>query len=176
MRQDFKGGQRFAFQHFQKCAAAGALGVVAIVSGPTGEVVAINTPVTMKLGIPVLQVGDKERKRFDAALAATQTGKLIIEGPGGVRTGRNTIARSGSAGPWVMISTPQSGWFTCGGERGPGIAMLPMGPKAGVMLLPFGTFGDGAASIKSKDMMVGMQAGAMGYKVAEVLAANAGKA
>jgi hypothetical protein len=108
---------------FQKCAAAGALGVVAIVSGPTGEVVAINTPVTMKLGIPVLQVGDKERKRFDAALAATQTGKLIIEGPGGVRTGRNTIARSGSAGPWVIISTPQSGWFTCGGERGPGIAM-----------------------------------------------------
>ena len=108
---------------FQKCAAAGARGVVAIMSGPTGEVVAINTPVAMTLGIPVLQVGEKERKRLDASMDATQTGKLIIEGPGGARTGKTTIARSGDTGPWVIISTPQSGWFTCGGERGPGIAM-----------------------------------------------------
>lgn len=108
---------------FQRCAAAGALGVVAVVSGPSGEVVAINTPVKMTLGIPVLQVGEKERKRLEAAISDTPTGKLIIEGPGGVRTGRNTVARMGDAGPWVIISTPQSGWFTCGGERGPGIAM-----------------------------------------------------
>ena len=108
---------------FQKCAAAGALGVIAVVSGPTGEVVAINTPVKMTLGIPVLQVGEKERKRFEAAMYGAQTAKLIIEGPGGTRTGKTTIARSGDAGPWVIISTPQSGWFTCGGERGPGIAM-----------------------------------------------------
>ena len=108
---------------FQRCAAAGALGVVAIVSGPSGEIVAINTPVKMTLGIPVLQVGEKERKRLEAAMAGAATAKLIIEGPGGMRTGRNTIARSGDAGPWVIISTPQSGWFTCGGERGPGISM-----------------------------------------------------
>ena len=25
---------------------------------------------------------------------------------------------------WIVISTPSSGWFTCAGERGPGIAML----------------------------------------------------
>jgi hypothetical protein len=108
---------------FQKCAAAGALGVIAVMSGPAGEVVAINTPVKMTLGIPVLQVGEKERKRFEAAMYGAQTAKLIIEGPGGTRTGKTTIARSGDAGPWVIISTPQSGWFTCGGERGPGIAM-----------------------------------------------------
>lgn len=108
---------------FQKCAAAGALGVVAVMSGPTGEVVAINTPVAMKLDIPVLQIGEKEMARLETALQVNATGKLIIEGPGGERTGRNTIARSGDAGPWVIISTPQSGWFTCGGERGPGIAI-----------------------------------------------------
>lgn len=108
---------------FQKCAAAGAVGVVAIMTGPSGEIVAINTPTKMTFGIPVLQVGEKERARLEAAMKATPTGKLIIEGPGGVRMGRNTIARSGDKGPWVIISTPQSGWFTCGGERGPGIAM-----------------------------------------------------
>lgn len=108
---------------FQKCAAAGAVGIVAIMSGPSGEIVAINTPTRMTFGIPVLQVGEKERARLEAAMKATPTGKLIIEGPGGVRMGRNTTARSGDKGPWVIISTPQSGWFTCGGERGPGIAI-----------------------------------------------------
>lgn len=108
---------------FQKCAAAGAVGVVAVVSGPSGEVVAINTPPPMKLGIPVLQLGEKERARLEAAIGATPSGKLIIEGPGGERMGKNTIARSGASGPWIIVSTPQSGWFTCGGERGPGIAI-----------------------------------------------------
>ena len=25
---------------------------------------------------------------------------------------------------WIVVSTPSSGWFTCAGERGPGVAML----------------------------------------------------
>ena len=108
---------------FQRANLANAKGVVALMSGPSGEVVAINTPVEMELAIPVLQVGEKERPRIEALLAAKQPAKLIIEGPGGFRNGKNTIARHGAAGPWVIISTPQSGWFTCGGERGPGIAM-----------------------------------------------------
>jgi|JI10StandDraft_1071094.scaffolds.fasta_scaffold48110_2 hypothetical protein len=108
---------------FEKCDLAGAVGIVALMSGPSGEVVAINTPVELLLKIPVLQIGEKERPRLEAAIATAQPGKLIIEGPGGFRNGKNTIARHGTAGPWVIISTPQSGWFTCGGERGPGIAI-----------------------------------------------------
>lgn len=108
---------------FERCSLAGAVGIVAVMSGPSGEVVAINTPVEMLMEIPVLQIGEKEKPRLEAALAAKQPGKLVIEGPGGFRNGKNTIARHGTAGPWVIISTPQSGWFTCGGERGPGIAM-----------------------------------------------------
>ncbi|MDP3494818.1 MAG: hypothetical protein Q8R82_17035 [Hyphomonadaceae bacterium] len=108
---------------FEKCRLAGAVGIVALMSGPSGEVVAINTPAEMLMETPVLQLGEKERPRLEAALASNQPGKLIIEGPGGFRNGKNTIARHGTAGPWVIISTPQSGWFTCGGERGPGIAM-----------------------------------------------------
>lgn len=106
-----------------KCAAAGAKAVIALMSSPSGEIVAINTPLAMKPSIPVLQIGEKERARFEAALAANTPGRLIMEGPGGERTGLNTVATRGEAGPWVIISTPQSGWFTCGGERGPGIAM-----------------------------------------------------
>lgn len=108
---------------FEKCKLARAVGIVAVMSGPSGEVVAINTPADMLMEIPVLQLGEKEKQRLEAALATNQPGKLIIEGPGGFRNGKNTIARRGTEGPWVIISTPQSGWFTCGGERGPGIAI-----------------------------------------------------
>lgn len=108
---------------FQACAAAGAIGVVAAVSGPTGEVVAINTPVGMTLGIPVLQLGEKLKSQLDSVADAGNDVTLTITGPGGARKGKNTTARYGAEGPWVIISTPQSGWFTCGGERGPGIAM-----------------------------------------------------
>lgn len=108
---------------FEKCRIAGALGIVAVMSSPSGEVSAINTPVEMLMEIPVLQIGEKDKARVDAAVTKRQPGKLTIEGPGGFRNGKTTIARRGTAGNWVIISTPQSGWFTCGGERGPGIAM-----------------------------------------------------
>ncbi len=102
---------------------AGAIGVIGVISTPSGEVAAINTPAEMYLETPVVCVGEKDKARIDAAVASRQPARLIVQGPGGFRNGKNTIARRGAAGPWVIISTPQSGWFTCGGERGPGIAM-----------------------------------------------------
>jgi hypothetical protein len=109
---------------FQQAAAAGAIGIIGVISSPSGELVAINTPLSMKLEIPVLLVGEKDRATVDALILSTQPATLTITGPGGERTGVNTVATSGKEGdPWVIISTPQSGWFTCGGERGPGIAM-----------------------------------------------------
>jgi hypothetical protein len=108
---------------YQRCERANALGVVAVLSSPSGEPCAINTPVEMVMQIPVLAVGEKNKAAIDAVIASKQPAKLSIEGPGGFRNAKNTIAKRGTAGPWVIISTPQSGWFTCGGERGPGIAM-----------------------------------------------------
>jgi hypothetical protein len=108
---------------FERCRKAGALGVVAVVSSPSGDVTAINTPVDMLMEIPVLQIGEKDKARLDAAVAKQQPATISVQGPGGFRNGKNTVARRGTTGKWVIISTPQSGWFTCGGERGPGIAM-----------------------------------------------------
>jgi hypothetical protein len=108
---------------FERCARANALAVVAVMSSPPGEAFAINTPADMIMDIPVLTIGDKHKPRIEAAMAGRQRAKLMIQGPGGYRNARNTIARRGVTGPWVVVSTPQSGWFTCGGERGPGIAM-----------------------------------------------------
>ena len=73
--------------------------------------------------MPVLQLGEKLKTKLDGLADAGTEVTLTITGPGGTRKGKNTIARYGAEGPWVIISTPQSGWFNCGGERGPGIAM-----------------------------------------------------
>lgn len=108
---------------FQKCRDASALGVAAVMSSPSGEPAAINTPAEMLMEIPVVMFGEKDKPTVDAMIASKQPAKLVLEGPGGFRNGKNTVARFGAAGPWVIVSTPQSGWFTCGGERGPGIAM-----------------------------------------------------
>jgi hypothetical protein len=108
---------------YERCARANALAVVALMSSPPGEPLAINTPVEMVMNIPVLVLGEKAKPAIDAASASRQPAKLAIEGPGGFRNAKNTIARRGTTGPWIIVSTPQSGWFTCGGERGPGIAM-----------------------------------------------------
>jgi hypothetical protein len=108
---------------FMKCRDASAVGVVAVMSSPSGEPVAINTPPEMLIEIPVVMFGERDKPRIDAMMASQQPAKLTLEGPGGFRNAKNTIARFGAAGPWVIVSTPQSGWFTCGGERAPGIAM-----------------------------------------------------
>ena len=108
---------------FQGAAKAGAVGVIGVTASASSEVFAINTPAEMYQEAPVLCVGEKDKARIDAMLAAGAPAKLEIRGPGGFRNGKNTVARRGTAGPWIIVSTPQSGWFTCGGERGPGIAM-----------------------------------------------------
>jgi hypothetical protein len=127
---------------FNKARDAGAAAAVGVISSPSREIWAINTPVDLKAGIPVLLIGEREKQRLDAALAKKQPGKLRIEGPGGMRSARNTVAKSGAkygkTGPWLVVSTPQSGWFTCGGERGPGIAMaLALSEWALQKKLPF---------------------------------------
>lgn len=122
-RERGRGSPSEAYRQAAEAAAqAGALGVVVVVTSPSGEVIAINTPRDANLPIPVLFLPERDKARIEAAMSSGDA-TLRIEGPGGQRQAKNTIARYGSTGPWVIISTPQSGWFTCGGERGPGIAM-----------------------------------------------------
>jgi hypothetical protein len=106
---------------YDACEKAGAIGIVGLVSGPSEEMVAINTPITATFKTPTLNLGSGTRPFMTAVIGKEAT--LRVEGPGGTRTAKNTIARYGKKGPWLIVSTPQSGWFNCGGERAPGVAM-----------------------------------------------------
>jgi len=109
-----------------KVAAAekdGAIGLIAVSAHPAGEIVAVNTDPDMPPGLPILTLHRQRWEGLNAAVAGGRSATLTIEGPGGTRAAANTLSTWGSTGPWVVVSTPQSGWFTCGGERGPGVAM-----------------------------------------------------
>ena len=105
--------------------ARGANGVILITTGPTGEALLLNVPAghpvsdkPLALLAPRLAAPVIEAARHGAAA------KLALRGRGGTRAAQNIIGRRVRSGrPWLVVSTPRSGWTDCAGERGPGIAM-----------------------------------------------------
>ncbi len=111
----------------RRAAQNGAVAIVGITEGPTELPVAMNPLEGQEpWPIPVLLVGPKDRSWLTAASQSGVNVTLVIEGatieaaPATNVVGR--LIRTANA-PWIVISTPYSGWFRCGGERGPGIAL-----------------------------------------------------
>lgn len=108
-----------------RLASAGALAVLAVSAGPSGEIVAINTPeATEPWPIPVVLVGGKDSDALARAAASEAEASLVVDGTDDMAaTARNVFGRHGRDGDIIVVSTPKSGWFGCGGERGPGVAL-----------------------------------------------------
>ncbi len=105
--------------------AAGAKAVVVITNGPTGQIIALNADgrEPMFAG-PVALLAPKDAKPFLAGAMTRQSATLVLDGKGGRRPAFNFIGRLDRGKPrWIIVSTPRSGWFTCAGERGPGVAV-----------------------------------------------------
>ena len=105
--------------------ASGAAGLILVTNGPTGEAIALNAPAgAPPFGVPTLVLAPKDAGPVLAAAREGQTARLVIDGQAGRRPAFNLIGRiDRGAGRTVVLSTPRSGWFTCAGERGPGIAL-----------------------------------------------------
>ncbi|MGQ2930182.1 MAG: hypothetical protein ACT6Q3_06895 [Sphingopyxis sp.] len=105
--------------------ARGASAVILVTTGPTGEALLLNAPADrpaadkpLALLAPRLAAPVIEAARHSAAA------KLMLRGRGGTRAAQNVIGRRVRPGrPWLVVSTPRSGWTDCAGERGPGIAI-----------------------------------------------------
>ncbi len=105
--------------------ARGASAVILVTTGPTGEALLLNAPADrpasdkpLALLAPRLAAPVIEAARHGA------TAKLVLRGRGGSRPAQNVIGRCLRPGrPWLVVSTPRSGWTDCVGERGPGIAI-----------------------------------------------------
>jgi len=74
--------------------------------------------------LPLLAVGARDEAVLTSAtrsgdkISFLSDGKVIENAPT-----RNVLAQWGDKKDCIVVSTPSSGWFTCGGERGPGIAI-----------------------------------------------------
>lgn len=104
--------------------AAGAAGVLVVTESPLGEFVAYNSePKAAPWPVPVVGVAGREGAALAAAAQAGATATLRIEGRSHPGRAENVVARRHGPGKPLVISTPKSGWFTCAGERGSGLAV-----------------------------------------------------
>jgi len=109
----------------QHIAEAGALAVVVVIERPSKEILAINTSEQVKpWPVPVVLVGSRDELTLAVAAGNSTEVSLLVDGmdePEG--KARNAFGRYVRSNDVIVISTPKSGWFHCGGERGPGVAL-----------------------------------------------------
>ena len=107
-------------------ATAGASGVIAISESPTKEIVALNSPAgSQPWPIPVVLTGQRDEYPLVDAVKSGARVSLLLDGDDDKDAkARNVIARVDRGKDLIVISTPQSGWFRCAAERGPGIALF----------------------------------------------------
>jgi len=102
--------------------SAGAPVVVVATMSPSGGLVVPNrSPAQPGSGLPALLVAGALAERLRTASVRARVAARIVGG----RTS-NVIGRIGP-GPdrdRILLTTPLSGWFRCGGERGTGIAVM----------------------------------------------------
>ena len=103
---------------------AGAAACVIVTNGPSGRVIALNTDGREPLYPgPMALLAPQDAAPFLAAAMNGHNATLVLDGQGGRRRAFNLVGRlDRGRGRWLVVSTPRSGWFTCAGERGGGIA------------------------------------------------------
>jgi hypothetical protein len=98
--------------------AKGASALILSIDIASGGLFACNQHSRDALPIPVLLVA----KRDLAQLVGTEA-SLRITGKPVTAKALNVIGEKPGQGKRIVVSTPLTGWFNCGGERGPGIAL-----------------------------------------------------
>jgi hypothetical protein len=105
-------------------ASVGALGVVIVTTGPTGEAILLNAPEDQVMPVPVAIMAPKDSKPFQQAAEAGAEATFVLDGDATQRNSTNVIGRLERGNRWIVISTPRSGWFDCVGERGTGTSVF----------------------------------------------------
>jgi len=105
-------------------ATAGALGVVIVTTGPSGEAVLLNAPEDQVMPVPVAIMAPKDSRPFQEAASAGADATFTLDGDATKMNSPNVIGRLERGNRWLVISTPRSGWFDCVGERGTGTSVF----------------------------------------------------
>lgn len=107
----------------KEAAGKNALALVMAVDHPSEGLYVCNQHAHAPFSIPVgLCARDDLAGLASAALAQTPA-QFRLNGKMAQENALNVIARKAGVGRTLVVSTPLTGWFSCGGERGPGIAL-----------------------------------------------------
>lgn len=97
--------------------------LILVTHGPSGEAIALNAPAQGQTPFPLLCVGSADGERLVRLVARGARARVVVEGEHGLRPAFNLLGRRERGGARrLVVSTPRSGWFTCAGERGGGVA------------------------------------------------------
>jgi len=116
---------------------AGATSVIGYTENEAGEIVAFNAPKAAKpWKVPIVIVSPSDAKNLTGHEG--QSISVSVKGTFKNVTARNVYGTIGTGDQYVIVSTPISGWFNCGGERGPGVATwLALAKWAAAQKLPY---------------------------------------
>jgi len=110
--------QQAAFQAH----SAGAAALVIAMAEPTDQIYACNQEASADLPLPVAIIAPSQLARV-VALGGVQA-RLELRGVPIDTQGLYVTAHRPGQGEAIIVSTPLTGWFRCGAERGPGVALL----------------------------------------------------
>ncbi len=112
----------------EAAADAGARAVIGCTPHASGQIYGQNVipPYNQQpWPIPVLMVAPKHWHILQDAADHGDTAKLCLSGiDEPAAQAHNVVSRLERGPRWIVVSTPQSGWFRCAGERGAGVALL----------------------------------------------------
>lgn len=116
---------------------AGVRGVIGYQENAAGEIAAINATKGGKAWkVPIVLVSPADGKKLVAC--EPQTISLSVKGTFKKIKARNILGKIGTGDKYIVVSTPISGWFGCGGERGPGVAAwLALARWVAIQKLPY---------------------------------------
>ncbi len=114
----------------EQAAAKGARALVIAAPHPSQDIYVTNAApphLQQSLAIPTVVVAARDHTVLARALASGAAVQLRSEGETRASGAVNVVARYPAEpvpdAPWVVVSTPTSGWFRAAGERGGGIAL-----------------------------------------------------
>ena len=134
--QPGQSGQQF-LEKLRGLVAAGAKAIIGYTESEAGEIAALNAPKAARpWKAPIVLVSPEDARQLLAQEG--QTVRVSIKGTFKQVTARNVYGTIGKGDQYVVVSTPISGWFGCGGERGPGVATwLALAQWAAAAKLPY---------------------------------------
>ena len=105
----------------RKAQSEGADGLVLLTGDENSNLVAINQTPKSPGALPIFLLAGKDHERFLVEKPLIKFSCSLSS-----KASRNLVAEFGdfsTGAPPLMVTTPMSGWFTCAGERGTGLAI-----------------------------------------------------